>query len=263
MALAFTESIARQVRECSARFLLRCNPYASEVFTAGFDEDLSYCEYLERLEKVEKANYRSAKRPAPRSLGYRWAIHQLMDLAEGLRLLDQWDAERHDARGAWYSAYRLDGSTHQYADMMAHQAPPGALTDREFLEGHCNGNQFEGQEWVGDQYKAMAAAEGVDTTGAVYINGLAAFAGDPKAWVRGRGDVARVCAERGYNADGAVTVRHGSREESPDIDVADDIIDQRVLKKLEADPGLAFRDPGEVRHEAKQEINPHWNKAAA
>lgn len=250
MQCLYGSAIAAQLRDASASFLLICNPYAGKAGVDGLGELPTYCEYLERL---EKARDRQA---------FTFAVHQLMDLAEILGRMDEWSSPLRSAVGARYAAHRLDGDEHKWADMMAHQTPPGALTDREFLEGHCNGNQFEGHEAIGDAYKAMAEAEGVDTTGAVYINGLASFAGDPRAWVRGRGDVLKLCAERGYNAEGAVSYRSESRDAAPEEAVADDIVEQRVLSKLEKDPGLALRDPGEVFHEAKQEIQPHWSPAA-
>lgn len=92
-------------------------------------------------------------------------------------------------------------------------SPPAALTDREFMEGFCNGNQFEGQEAMGDELAAISAAHGLTSTkGLVYKGGLARFAGDPEAWVGGRGDVQRVLEERNrrgenWSADGAVTVK--------------------------------------------------------
>jgi hypothetical protein len=179
-------------------------------------------------------------------------------MADMLGLLEEWGKGKRLSITAWYAAQRLDGASHKWADMTAHATPPGCMTDREFLEGHCNGNQFEGSEIIGNAYKKMASDAGVDIQGAVYINGLASYAGDPTAWVRGRGDVERVCNAKGMNADGAVKVRNGSREETPDTDVADDIIADRVLSKLEKNPALALRDPGEVFHDAKNELKPHW-----
>lgn len=242
--------IERQLKDATPCFLLVCNPYARDAEVEDLGDEPTYCEYLERLDKGRVWQARS------------FCVHQLIDLAGKLGLMEEWPLTHRDYRSAHYAAMRMDGTGHKLADCLARQTAPGALTDREFLEGHCNGNQFAGQEHVGDAYAAIAAAEGVDITGAVYINGLASYSGDPRAWVRGRGDVLKLCAERGYNADGAVTVRHGSRDETPDVAVADDIIEQRVMAKLEKDPSLMLRDPGEVRHEAKQEMKPHWSGAS-
>ena len=80
-------------------------------------------------------------------------------------------------------------------------------TDAAFLEGHVNGNQFENEPIIGDAYKAEATAKGVDITGKVYLSQLATYPGDPEAWVSGRGDVQRVCEQRGWGCKGSVEVK--------------------------------------------------------
>src|SRR5262249_30874220 len=111
-----------------------------------------------------------------------------------------------------YRECRGNGMGHRAAVMHALGEPPMTNTDREFLHGHCNGNQFEKKEHIGDYYKSVADAHGVDVKGAVYLSGLAEFPGDPKAWVRGRGDVQKVCEERGWNCNGMVEVKGQQRE---------------------------------------------------
>lgn len=85
--------------------------------------------------------------------------------------------------------------------------PPAVMTDSVFLEGHANGNQFENTPSLGDFYAREAKAQGVDTKGKVYLSGLASHPGDPRAWVSGRGDVRKVCEERGWHCEGAVNVK--------------------------------------------------------
>lgn len=99
-----------------------------------------------------------------------------------------------------------DGCTPKLADMLASQQPPGGMTDSTFLEGHCNGNQFEKRPEFGDHYKKIAEQAGVSVKGKVYKGGLARFPGDPEAWVGGRADVERVCRQRGWGCEGAVSV---------------------------------------------------------
>lgn len=105
-----------------------------------------------------------------------------------------------------YIRCRQDGCNARLADMLASGQPPMSSTDREFLEGHCCGNQFDypGGHQVGDVLKAQANAAGVNVTGKVYVGGLAAFPGDPQAWVSDRHDVKRVLTERGWGSEGAV-----------------------------------------------------------
>lgn len=138
----------------------------------------------------------------------------------------------------------------------------GVMTDSVFLQGmSTNGSQFEGQEWAGDYYREVAEAHGQSVKGKVYLSGLAEFPGDPRAWVDGRGDVQRVLEERGWNGRGAVNVKApGPLGETERVSVADDIVEQEVQEELAADPGLADMDPGELRHEVKEKLKPHWSK---
>lgn len=148
----------------------------------------------------------------------------------------------HDpARQAHYVACRMDDVPHKLAEMFALASPPMSNTDREFLEGQggCY-DQFQGNEYLGRFYSYMAKKTGVDTTGKVYLSGLAAFPGDPEAWVSGRGDAERVCRERGWACDGSVKVKGEVREPDRKWKVADDIVSDRasrLVEKGEAKPG--------------------------
>lgn len=110
-----------------------------------------------------------------------------------------------------YCECREQGTSHVLAEMFALASPPMSNTDREFLEGRCNGNQFTGQEWVADRLKKQAEELGQSTTGKVYVSGLARFPGDPEAWVSGRGDVQRTLERRGWGSEGAVNVEARDR----------------------------------------------------
>lgn len=167
-------------------------------------------------------------------------------------------AERMDQQAA-YVAMRMDGESHTLAEMFALQEPPMSNTDREFLEGHCNGNQFADQPHVGDYYAAKAKAAGVDITGKVYMSGLATEPGDVRAWVSGRGDVERIARERGMSVQGSVNVKAEDLGPPPeDVTVADDLVDEQVRSRVEDSPELALRDPGELRAEVREAMKPHW-----
>jgi len=161
-----------------------------------------------------------------------------------------------------YRAMRKEGLSHNLAEMFALQSPPHtAGTDTVFLAGHCNGNQFEKNEHIGNMYRAEAAAAGVDVKGKVYLGGLAAYPGDPEAWVSGTGDVRRVCEQRGWGCRGAVKVRSGEPVEPvPEIPLAPDIVDAEVGKVLERTPNRKHIDVGDLREQVKDKLTPPWHK---
>lgn len=171
------------------------------------------------------------------------------------KISDDPEVQRH------YERCLRAGTSPRLAEMFACGQPPQSNTDKEFLAGHCNGSQFEKTPGLGDFYAKHAALAGVDPKGKVYLGQLADYPGDPKAWVSGRGDVAKVAEERGWSCKGLVNVKGRSAESPPpDIDVAPDIVEQAVMRAVEADPGLLEKDPGELRHDVKEKIKPHWKK---
>ena len=121
-----------------------------------------------------------------------------------------------------YARMRRIGESHRMAELLALRAFPATRTDSEFLKG--THEQFADTPELGDKYKAIAEAHGLNTNGLVYIRGLARFPGDPQAWISGRGDVTRIAEERGWGVSGAVEVQRREVEPSVDIDVADDIV---------------------------------------
>lgn len=143
--------------------------------------------------------------------------------------------------------------------MLKDGVPPGCMTDSVFLAGHCNGGQFADAPHLGDYYKAVAEAHGQDTKGKVYLSGLAAFPGDPRAWVDGRGDARRVLEERGWASEGAVSVKAAEPTGPPKRQAVDPaLVTERVERWTEADPSLAEMDQGELRHEATESMKPPW-----
>jgi hypothetical protein len=174
-----------------------------------------------------------------------------------------------------YLAMRRSGQSHNIALMLAAQQPPMSNTDREFLEGHCNGNQFAGSlaaRAAGDYYRRVAAAAGQGSAaggGNVYLSGLAAYPGDPRAWVSSRGDVKRLLEERGWSARGSVehnadpSVR-GSAAPPTTTAIGTDIVLDAAEKALES--GVLSRE--DAIEQAARLRAPHWanptdvNKAA-
>lgn len=111
----------------------------------------------------------------------------------------------HGSIQALYERMRCEGQSHNLAEMFAFQAPPMSDSDREFLEGRNDNSEQARLGQFAEQYRTQAARAGVDTKGRVYQSGLALFPGDPKAWVANKGEVKRVCEERNFGCEGAVS----------------------------------------------------------
>jgi hypothetical protein len=136
-----------------------------------------------------------------------------------------------------YWQMRFRGQSHNLAEMLATRSFPGVKTDATFNHGRCNGNQFETHPALGDQYRRLADAAGVSTTGKFYSSGLADFPGDPTAWVSDRGDVLRVARLKGMRVRGDVEHDPGEREPMPDVPIAPEIVKGFVDDYMTQDTG--------------------------
>ncbi len=142
--------------------------------------------------------------------------------------------------------------------MLESGVPPMSNSDREFLQGRggCF-DQFSGNEELGAYYRRVAEAHGQNPTGKVYLSGLAAFPGDPRAWVTGRGDVAAVCEERGWQTEGSVNVKMTNLAEPTGGGIASDVVDRLVAQRLSENPSARAAD---VREAVIEDHAPHWAK---
>jgi hypothetical protein len=158
-----------------------------------------------------------------------------------------------------YDLCVANGCSHPLAEMLALRQSPMSNTDREFLEGQHR--QFEKCPRMGDWYKRQAESEGADVTGKVYLSGLAAYPGDPRAWVSGRHDVQKLCEERNWSCQGSVNVRAREVEPPPPVPLAKDIIEREVHAAVEsAGEPLSERQVEDVREKVKDSMTPHWAK---
>jgi hypothetical protein len=155
-----------------------------------------------------------------------------------------------------YARMRRMGESHRMAEILALRTFPATRTDKEFLKG--THEQFADAPGVGDRYKAIAEAHGLNTNGLVYIRGLARFPGDPQAWVSGRGDVSRIAEERGWGVHGAVEVERREVEPEPDITVADDIVADLATDLVEEgmDPREATQLARDIRSGKVDDYDP-------
>ena len=144
--------------------------------------------------------------------------------------------------------------------MLVSGTPPSSKTDREFLMGTENGRQFQHRPEIGNYYRSVAEKRGQRVQGKKYISQLARFPGDPEAFVSGRGDVQKVCEQRGWGSGGLVDAKVRPREEAAQpVDVASDIVDREVAKV----PGyraLNKKQKREVKEKVKSRLKPSWKK---
>lgn len=155
------------------------------------------------------------------------------------------------------------GTSEALAEMFAFCHPPMSNTDREFMEGWVNGNQFEDHPWIGNMYKRQADAAGVNIVGKRYMASLADYPGDPTAWVSDRHDVLRVCEEKGITCQGAVNYRAPEPISGPkEVPLADDIVEDKVLEILGGLPEAdrPHVDTTDLAEQVRDVMTPHWSK---
>lgn len=150
-------------------------------------------------------------------------------------------------------------SRQKFNEMVASGIPPSANTDREFLMGL--GEQFASQPHHGDRLRKACEERGGRTKGRKYIASLARFPGDPDAWVSGRGDVQKVCEERGWGCEGAVSAPLVPKDPNavPAVGVASDILTEMVNREVEG-KDLSQREVLDTAEKVKDRLMPSWKK---
>lgn len=130
---------------------------------------------------------------------------------------------------AEYEAMRAKGESHNMAEMLALQQFPFSRDENQIL--------FKGEE-----------------SGKLYISQLARYPGDPRAYVSNASDVRRIAEEDNLTVDGAVNVKRSRDvEPTPDIAIADDIVDENVAIEIAMDPGKATKIE-QVREETRERL---------
>lgn len=158
-----------------------------------------------------------------------------------------------------YVELRLAGQSHNLAAMFAEQRAPQGIGDKTFNAGvNPGGNQFADNPALGDYYAREARAKGINISGATYLSGMARYPGDPEAFIRDRGDIRRICEERGWSCDGAVKVGSRQYDDAPAAGpgVADDLIASEMADRMAANPEL--RPSEELWHQTRDDIKPSW-----
>ena len=147
-------------------------------------------------------------------------------------------------------------------DMLAEQRAPHGISDCTFMRNTANGKQFESQPGQGDYYRSIAEGLGASTTGKKYISGLAAFPGDPEAWVDGRGDVEKILEKRGWGSEGTVNVKPREAKENPirDPHVDDKLLNEYTNGIAERDPHPDLVDRNDLKEQVRERLSPKKHK---
>lgn len=156
---------------------------------------------------------------------------------------------------AWRHANRahLDD---RLQEMFSSGRGPYLQTDSVYLEGVDNEDFYQ---------KRLARQHGVAVTGKRYISQLARFPGDPQAFVSGRGDIQKICEQRGWGCEGAVKVKKQGPKKEPVFggnDVADDILNEQVDKIVAQEPAAKRHlvDRRELKEQVRDKLKPRKKK---
>lgn len=116
-----------------------------------------------------------------------------------------------------YIACRLAGTSPSLAEMYALASSPQIKgTDAQLWAGWGGVDQFNSTtrngKMLDDAYRGPAHAAGVSTTGRRYSHSLAAYPGDPRAWIADSHDIRRVAEEQNLGVTGFVERKREERE---------------------------------------------------
>lgn len=111
---------------------------------------------------------------------------------------------------------------------------PRVKSDDTFFRGYTNTGGAQFTDAVRGFYLDAAREAGVSVSGKQYYSELAAFPGDPRAWVGSRGEMTALLEERNWACEGDLKVRREPTPPPPPVKLADDIAEEYVADKLEA-----------------------------
>lgn len=173
-----------------------------------------------------------------------------------------------------YDQAIANGASPIFADMLAHQQPPGTKgTDRAFLEGKLNNNDIgEMPGWMQQRFKEQIKQSGENVTGKVYVSALARKKrdvqpgetwgpGDTYAYVSDVSELRAKAQSLGLEGDGIIKTRAPDRPPTPDVPLAEDLVRNQMAMEIAKNPGLK-KNLGELRHNVIEKHAPKWGKGA-
>ena len=166
--------------------------------------------------------------------------------------------ERHDLeplRGVprqRYCEMRLNGQSHNMAMVLASRQFPGIKTDAIFNQGKFAGSTDDRTGRIHQRTLIKLAEEaGVSTTGKWYCSGLAAYPGDPVAWIDSQADALRIAEDRGLKLSGYIDYEPPEQEPLPSFDVDPALLHREAAEVCSAAPGSDYREVYEQLHDLR------------
>ena len=158
---------------------------------------------------------------------------------------------------------RMNGQSHNLAEMVCLQKGPGLDTDDIFFSGQGTLDQQFGSEKHINRHVATAKKHGYKPSpNDVYYPGLARFQGDPEAFVsrsQGRSYIKKLCEKRGWACEGGVKVEHRQPLSDPldkSIPLGEDIIRDRAAVMMAENPELKTMDRQKLRQKIIEKQGP-------
>lgn len=146
--------------------------------------------------------------------------------------------------------------------LSSRSAPMMKNSDRAFMEGTGGSTPTHGLDEIGLQRTLDRARKaGINTTGKVYVAQLGT-AENPLAWVSGIDDVKKSCEIQGHGCD-ALGIKPVTPDPGPDTPLADHIIEELAVEKLQDDPDLKAKcreNPAKLMELREAIIDKHGNK---
>jgi len=161
---------------------------------------------------------------------------------------------------AHYERCLSEGTSESLARMFAFGQAPNAFSDTAFFNNRDDG--FGKDNFARQNALTEAKTAGVSVSGATYMPGLATYPGDPRAWVRSKGEIAKRCNEMGLHAEGPgfrVDGQMYARPKPEAVPVAPDIVADAVERRLLSEPGMPTKD---IVEETREMITPKYGKPA-
>lgn len=138
--------------------------------------------------------------------------------------------------------------------MLMAGSPPRIKTEATFqAAAPLGGAQFNPA--TRELYLQRAREAGVTTEGRIYEPRLAAYPGDPEAWISNQDDLVRVAEARNYTVTGDVNVKGERMPKNPSPVIADDLLEDLVETELEKKLGPDFVEAkGGVVERARDDV---------